>query len=370
MSRHQGFLWNMGLGVLVIGLGGCGAVYCARAYGVDPWHFASRQMIWLGLGVFLFLLTSQVPFRFLKKIAVPAVAVSTAVLILTLCIGPQVKGMRGWLPIPFIGLRFQPSELSKVWYLLLLILLLQKLEWGEWKRFFSGLILTFLFCFLILLQPDFGTATIYAMTFPVVLFFCGFRKRYTFSVLFGWLPFAVLFVILHPYARRRITSFLNPESDLYGAGWHIFQFRNTMANGGLTGSNESGALWAHAYLPFSHSDSVFAALVEAAGFAGGFLVLLGFCVMLALFRKAAMDTKEPAAKYFLFAAGCMLMIQTSLHVGVNATLIPPTGLPMPFFSYGGSNLAGVMLLLGAACSAYRSQESKPEIDAETVQKDQ
>ena len=106
--------------------------------------------------------------------------------------------------------------------------------------------------------------------------------------------------------------------------------------GGILGAGETGAIWANTYLPFSHSDSVFAALVEAAGFAGGVLVILGFCLMLVLFRKAALDTKEPAAKLFLFAAGCMIMIQTSIHIGVNATLIPPTGLPLPFFSSGGA----------------------------------
>ena len=370
MKERKNILWNLIIGLLVIGIGGCAAVYCARAYGEDPWYFSGRQMLWLTIGVFLFWGTACIPYPKLKLAAVPAVIISLIVLALTAVWGVKINNMNGWIPIPFTGIRFQPSEIVKPAYLLLLCMLAVKEDWSEKKRFLFCLLLTALFCGLILFQPDFGTATIYACMLPLVLLCGGFRKRYTLPIFFGWIPPAVLFVLLHPYAWRRIVAFLNPSDDHLGASWHINQFRITMANGGWLGAEDPGAIWANAYLPYSHSDSVFASLVEAAGFTGGALVLAGFCVMIILFRKAALETRDKNARLFLFSAGLMLIVQAFLHIGVNVTIIPPTGLPLPFFSYGGSNLAGVMLLLGAACSAYRSTSSESQIDPDTVKEDE
>ena len=368
MRKGRDILWNLVIGLSVIGLGGCAAVYCARAYGENPWNFALRQVLWLGVGILLFLLTALSPFRRLRKAAVPCVVLFFFILLLTALYGVPVNGMSGWVPIPFLGIRIQPSELAKAPFLLTLCIVAVQQNMSEWKRFFLLLGLTCLFVFAILLQPDFGTATVYAAIFPILLFSAGFRKRIVAAVCFGWIPFVFLFLTRHPYALKRISAYLNPDADLYGAGWHIHQFRFTMANGGWTGSGEQGPLWANTYLPYSHSDSVFSTLVEASGMVGGTLVILGFCVMLLLFRKASLETTRADAGLFLFCTGCVLTMQAFLHIGVNVTLLPPTGLPLPFFSYGGSNLAGVMMLLGAACSAYRCGESEAQIDPETVQK--
>ena len=369
MTDRKFILGNLVIGLLVIGLGGCAAIYCARAYGANPWHFAGRQVLWLSIGIIFFLFMAQIPFRNLKKAAFPAAGIFLVILLLTALFGKGVYNMKGWVQIPFMNIRIQPSELAKPVFLLSLCLLAVKDSWSEGKRYAATLLLTVLFCGLILIQPDFGSATIYAAVFPLTLICAGFRKRYTLTTMFGWIPPTILFVTIHPYAMRRIKAFLAPSDDQLGAAWHINQFRITMANGGWFGADGNEVTWANAYLPLSHSDSVFATLVEASGLIGGTLVLLGFCVMIILFRKAALDTENKEARLYIFCAGLMLIIQAFLHIGVNTTIIPPTGLPLPFFSYGGSNLAGVMLLLGTACSAYRSGSSESQIDPETVKED-
>ena len=366
----KNILGNLLIGLFVLGLGGCAAIYCARAYEVDPWHFAGKQILWLSIGIVLFLLTARIPFQTLKKAAFPVAAAFLVVLVLTVFFGVKVNNMSGWLKIPFTTIRLQPSELAKPAYLLSLCLLAIRNGWSEWKRFLAVLISTAIFCCLIFVQPDFGTATIYAAMFPLLLICSGFRKRYIFTALFGWIPPTLLFIFMHPYAMYRIKAFLSPENNQFRASWHINQFRITMANGGWFGADGDKVTWANAYLPFSHSDSVFATLVEASGLIGGTLVLLGFCVMIILFRKAALETRDKEARLYIFCAGLMLITQAFLHIGVNTTIIPPTGLPLPFFSYGGSNLAGVMLLLGTACSAYRSGFSESQIDSETVKEDE
>lgn len=369
MKVEKTTLWNLGIGLLIIGLGGCSAVYCANSYGENPWYFAGRQLLWLFSGIMVFLLIAQIPFRYFRKSAVWIAGIFSGILLLTALFGVSVNGMNGWLPVPGTSIRFQPSELAKAPFLLALCVIGVKEDWLEWKRYLSSFCLTALYCFLILAQPDFGTATVYAVIFPVMLFCGGFRKRYVLPTLTGWIFPAILFLLLHPYACRRIHAFLNPGSDSYGAGWHIYQFRYTMANGGWFGSETTGALWANTYLPYSYSDSIFATLVEASGFFGGMLVLSGFLVMLVLFRRAALESVKKDAGLYLFCVGGILAFQAFLHIGVNTTLLPPTGLPLPFFSYGGSDLVGVMLLLGTACSAYR-ESLKTKIYPETVQEHQ
>ena len=145
MKERKNILWNLIIGLLVIGIGGCAAVYCARAYGEDPWYFSGRQMLWLTIGVFLFWGTACIPYQKLKLAAVPAVIISLIVLALTAVWGVKINNMNGWIPIPFTGIRFQPSEIVKPAYLLLLCMLAVKEDWSEKKRFLFCLLLTALF---------------------------------------------------------------------------------------------------------------------------------------------------------------------------------------------------------------------------------
>ena len=113
-------------------------------------------------------------------------------------------------------------------------------------------------------------------------------------------------------------------------------------------------MWSNAYLPLSHSDSAFASIVEASGLLGGMIVIAGFLVLVLLFRNAALKKAPGMARMVLFSIGAMCAAQAFLHIGVNTALLPPTGLTLPIFSYGGSSLTGLALLLGLALAAAQS----------------
>ena len=350
--RNQSFL-NAALGLSILGLGGCLAIYSARSFGENPFFFAFRQLLWLGSGVVFFLVLARIPFRLYEKYALWLAGLSFTALVLVLVFGTTINGMKGWFSVGGVFL-IQPSELAKAPYLLLLSVLASNEKTSLRTRFLQLAGTGGAFCVIILLQPDFGTASLYFAGLALVLFVSGLRLRFLALLPAAALPCAVLFLLNHEYAMGRIAGYLNPDAHLYGAGWHIKQFQYTLAHGGMFGSEWGGALWSNAYLPLSHSDSAFAAIVESGGSAGGLLILGGFLAMVWLFRAMALSCGNRTARILIFSAGALCAVQALLHIGVNTALLPPTGLPLPIFSYGGSSLFGTMAAFGMACSASSS----------------
>ena len=350
--RNQSFL-NTALGLSILGLGGCLAIYSARSFGENPFYFAFRQLLWLGSGVIFFLFLARIPFRYYEKYAWLLAGISFSALILVLVFGTTINGMRGWFSIGGKVL-LQPSELAKAPYLLLLSVIASNESMTSKRRFLLLSGTGGAFCGIILLQPDFGTVSVYFAGLAIVLFVTGFRYRILALLPAVALPCTVLFLLNHEYAMARIAGYLNPDAHLYGSGWHIKQFQYTLAHGGLFGSDWGGALWSNAYLPLSHSDSAFAAIVESGGGAGGLLILGGFLAMVWLFREMALSGGNNTARILIFSAGAVCAVQALLHIGVNTALLPPTGLTLPIFSYGGSSLFGTMAAFGMACSASSS----------------
>ena len=347
--RNQSFL-NTAIGLSVLGLGGCLAIYSARSFGENPLYFVFRQLIWLGSGVIFFLLLARVPFRYYMKYARHLAGLSFLALILVLLFGISINGMKGWFPVGGL-LLIQPSEIAKAPFLLLLSVLAAKEDETPRKRFFQMFGLGAAFCGIIMLQPDFGTATVYFSALAIVLFVSGLQFYFLAALLIAALPCTVFFLLKHEYAMARIAGYLNPDSHIYGAGWHIKQFQYTLAHGGLLGSEWGGAMWSNAYLPLSHSDSAFASIVESGGIAGGLLIIAGFLAMVLLFRRMALKSSSGTARILIFSVGATCAVQALLHIGVNTALLPPTGLTLPIFSYGGSSLFGTMAAFGMACSA-------------------
>lgn len=353
MKRREQSYLNAALGLTILGLGGCLSIYNAQALGENPLHYSLRQLLWLTIGIAVFLLLSRIPFRLCKAWAVRLGGVAAAGLLLVLLFGTKINGMHGWFS--FGRVLIQPSEFAKAPFLLLLSVFAARTEWTERKRFLAIAGTGTLFCGLILPEPDFGTATVFFLGLATVLCISGFFRHFLLLFCGIAIPTAVLFILNHDYAMKRIVGYWNPDGHLYGAGWHIKQFQYSMAHGGLFGSEWGGALWSNAYLPLSHSDSVFASIVESGGITGGLLIISGYLFMGWIFRRMSLQAADPAARIFIFSTGAMFTAQALLHIGVNTALLPPTGLTLPIFSYGGSSLFATMTAFGMACSAARNE---------------
>ncbi len=310
----------------------------------SPYYLVLRQLLSFGAAVGLMFLCGALPFAFFRRHALVLSGISfLAVLILPL-LGTRINGMCGWFRYGSFSL--QPTEIAKAFFLLGLTAILKHFD-RDSLRFFAGFGYTMIWIGAIVIQPDFGTSFIYFSLFLALIFVTGIRWRWLIGCALPAAAGAAAFVYMHPYAYKRLTAFLNPASS-----WHLRQLELASARGGWFGSKIGQALWSNAYVPLPYNDSAYATLTETIGFAGALLVLVLFAVLLGALSCIAMRRDlTPAAR--LFTAGCVMIIgiQTLLHIGVNLSLLPPTGLTLPLISYGGSSLVGCGILLGIALSA-------------------
>lgn len=324
-------------------------ILSSQSEAAAPYYLALRQLISFGLAAGLMFLCSTIPFAFYKKNALFLAALFLLAVLILPFFGTRINGMCGWFRYGNFSL--QPTEIAKAFYLLGLVFLLHCFQ-KEYLRFGAGFLYSLLWVGAILIQPDFGTSFIYFVTFFLLLFVAGLR--------WWWLPVcavpalgaAAIFIHKQPYALKRLLAFLNPSSS-----WHMRQLELAAARGGWFGSKMGQALWSNAYVPLPYNDSAYATLTETTGFAGALLVLLLFALLLAALSWTAFR-KNLTGEARLFVAGTTLIIgiQTLLHIGVNLSLLPPTGLTLPLISYGGSSLTGCGILLGIALSAAQDRK--------------
>ena len=345
--------------ITLFALWGCLLIYTAKALGNNPAYFAGRQLIWLGIGIAVFSIAAMIPFYYYEKYAALIFCFAMSVLVGVLIFGQKINGMTGWFEVGK-DILFQPSEFAKGAMILFLSALTGSKSWDGKKgiSFLKVLLPALICCGLVLLEPDLGSALVIAGAVLIVLFLAGCDLKYIFLCMGGAVVAAIMFLWMRPYAMKRLTDFFSSD----GESWHLQQFLYTLARGGWTGSEDGGAIWANAYLPLPHTDSLYATIVEAAGFVGGLIVLGLFVLLGILFHCLARrdNISRPAALY-INAIGMLYLLQALLHISVNLVLIPTTGITLPLLSYGGSSLVSTLIAFGIAFSAIRSHRT----DADT-----
>ena len=337
--------------LLILGLWGCMAIYSATYNNSQPLYYVIKQIIWLGFAYAVLYLSSEISFKYYKKYSIAIAAFSWTLLILVLYTGTKINGMRGWFDFDVFFL--QPSELCKTPLILLTASVLLKGK-NDRKNFLRLSMITALWLIPVLLQPDIGTVIVYLSGITLTYITCCKNWKYIFYwVLPGITAFSYI-LLTKPYVTKRFAGFLWPDNDIANAGWHVKQFQYTLARGGLTGTNWGNAIWANTYLPLPHSDSAYASIAEAIGFLGIFVVCIGFASLVYICFKLVEKTKSRSAKIFIIGIAMMFAAQTLIHMAVNVTLLPPTGITLPILSYGGSSLVSTMLAFGLVISAAKS----------------
>ncbi len=343
--------------LLLLGLWGCLAIYNATVYSNAPFHFAVRQFIWLLTGFVIMFCASRISFLRYERYSLCLAAAFFLPLLLVLFLGVRINGMRGWFA--FGSVFIQPSEIAKPFYLLLLCWICTRTN-GDLRRFIllGG---TALIWFVIIgAQPDFGTVIIYCFGLFAVYMISGGSYRMLIIPTLLAMAAAVWIIMEKPYVLMRLKGFLDPAADPGGAGWHIMQFQYTLARGGFLGVNWGNCLWANSYLPLSYSDSAFASLTEAIGFIGVLPIIFGFLAFAYVGYRLAERTEPGFRRLFISSMTAMITFQAFVHISVNVGLMPPTGITLPMFSYGGSSLISTMLGAGMILSAARKDHVDDE----------
>lgn len=302
----------------------------------DKYFFVKRQVIWSILGVILMLGISRINYKRLYILALPSLVISLILLITVFIpgIGLELKGSHRWIDLGFIVI--QPSELLKISLTLYLAAWLSIKEKG---RLLSFLGLLGICAFLVVIEPDLGTAFIIAATATIVYFFSG--ARITEFVLIGVLLLLgiALMIKLEPYRLERLASFRNLDPDApAAANYHIKQILIALGSGGLTGVGFGNSVQKYAYLPENTTDSIFAIFAEEAGFVGSVFLISLFLLQFLLGFQIAIHAPDKFG--MLLGAGIMSFIgvQTMVNIGSQAVILPLTGVPLPFISYGGSSM--------------------------------
>lgn len=299
----------------------------------DKFHYLKLQLVWLVLGVAVFLFFSKFDYRKLRKIALPLFIINIIFLILVLIpgLGKEVLGGKRWLMLgPF---RFQPAELVK----LSLVIYLSSLF--EWKRDFLPFLLVIgSILGLVMLEPDLGTSVVIIGTALSLYFLSGapfrdFIYLFLFSVMIG-----PLLIITSDYRTKRLLTFFNMSRDLQGDSYHLKQILLAIGSGGILGRGLGESRQKFLFLPEVTTDSIFAVIAEELGLIGGLILIFGFVFLIYRGFKAAVDA--PDKQGMMLAAGITIFIvlQAIINLSSMVSLVPLTGVPLPFISYGGSSL--------------------------------
>ncbi len=349
--RWRAFDWQLLLYVvLLIGFGvvmGYSANYQAIAAGGGISHTV-KTLIWTGIGLTLFFVAASIDYHWLQTFATPTYIVVLGLLAATSLIGTNLFGAQ--MSITIAGLDFQFSEISKVLMIVVLAAFLASRgeRIGRLSTIVGAGLLMVVPTYLVFRQPDLGTALVFVAILIGMLFLSGASVGWLALLAGAAVTLAPVAVgALHSYQRQRLFCFVNPSSDPQGACYQLVQALNAVGSGGLVGQGlTTGRQNQLGFLPVQSTDFIFTVVAEELGFVGG-LVLLSIFALL-VWRVIAIGWGARDRLGLAIAAGMtsMLLFQILVNIGMVTGIMPVTGIPLPFITYGGSSTISLLFGLG------------------------
>jgi cell division protein FtsW len=347
-------------------------IVASETYG-DQFRFLKLQAIWVAVGSCAFAFTYLFDYHNYPKLIVPAIITTIILLVLVVIAGPAIFGSRRWFDIGVVNI--QPSELAKLTFTVYLACWLarQKQRSGSLKEAFRDHLKTellpfafilFAICFLIIIEPDLGTTAVVGFTALAVYFISGTDALHTLGSMFIVAVMGVLGVIaaiISPYRATRVTTFLETIKTGYApdpwiSGYQINQVLIAIGSGGLfgIGFGESRQKFFYLVGNSAFTDTIFAVYAEEFGFLGDLVLVLAFLMFISRGLKIARNAPDRLGSLLATGITVWIGLQAFLNIAANIALGPLTGIPLPFFSYGGSSmvviLAGVGILLNVSKS--------------------
>ena len=351
---------------LLLTIGMCFVYSTGQQVGGHHVELFNRQCVYLAVGVALWFVFILVDYRWIGLFSVlfyPAVIV---VLILVLKFGPVRNNTRRWIDIGPVSL--QPSELGKMAVLFAVAWLASLKRININKVWWIGLVLllTVIPFFLIYKEPDLGTAIVLIPLAAAILFAANLRWIYILLIVVfcaGLTP--VAWMNMKTYQKERILTFLDPERDPYKRGWNAIQAEIAVGTGGMTGKGyRNGTHTTLGYLPkmVADSDFIFPVIAEETGFVGAFSVILLYGLLLFSILRTSLLAPDLFGRYLCVGIAAILMTHVFINIGMCIRLVPVTGLPLPFISYGGTFLVAMLCYLGIAQSVYAHRNDTSSLD--------
>jgi len=344
------------LGILI--LASVSAPISQERFGV-PYHFLNRHLLWLFIGTILAFLTFRIRLVFLKKMAPILLLINLALLAMVFLphIGVEIAGARRWINLGLIS--FQPSEFLKLTFIFYLASWLtsrtplQKFEGGQAEKVkgFSQTLVAFLIVIglvslFLIFQPDISTLAVIIMVAGLMYFLAS--TPFWHSILIALIVSGVLFALikLAPYRLERLMVFLEPGIDPMRIGWQIKQALIAVGSGGILGAGLGMGIQKFGFLPGAISDSIFAIFAEETGFVGALILIFLFLIFLWRGFRIGKLSQDKFSQLTALGITCWIVIQGFVNIGSMIGLLPLTGIPLPFISYGGSSLIITLAAVG------------------------
>ena len=328
--------------------------------------YAGRQLIWGAVSLAVLGVMLRIDGELFLEHSYVLYALCCLTLVLLFVLGHRAKGAQSWIDLGF--LRVQPAEFAKIGVAFVMARHLTQFPPVKLKNFARALALGGVSALLVLVQPDLGSTLVYATMIFAALMVAGTPKRFLLSLTGAGLALLPAgWMLLKEYQKKRILVFINPELDPLGAGYNVIQSRIAVGSGHFWGKGfMQGAQSKLRFLPEPHTDFIFSVFAEEFGLAGGLVLLALLTFILWRMMRVAMRSRSVATKILVASLSASLWFHTFESIGMSMGLLPVTGLPLPFMSYGGSSLlanilaVSIVLRQGAADELERRENSVPE----------
>jgi len=331
---------------ILLSLAGVGLLTLYSAVNNGEIHIWHRQLLYWLVGLTAFLSIALIPLRVLGLLAWPVFIFALLCLALVPFFGDVQMGARRWLSLGSIHL--QPSEIMKWALMLVLAHWFANREPDRWVTIAVAIVLAAVPAGLIVIQPDLGTSLVLLLGAAAMLVVAGFPWRYLFSIM-GMMPFAGWYVWqhMHQYQKQRVLTFLDPQADPLGAGYHVIQSMISIGSGGLWGKGYlQGTQSRLNFLPEQHTDFIFSVLAEEVGLIGVSVLLFLFALLIHRMLHIASIAHTRFAALITVGVSSIFMIYIFVNIGMVSGILPVVGVPLPFVSYGGSALVSMLAALG------------------------
>ncbi len=335
------------LGLLMVFSSSLVVTASSSDFGSDPYFFVKRQGLWFCAGLVALMVARSIDLeKWRPYLSLPFLGLNIGLLIMVLLIGPEINGAQRWLVLG--GFQFQPAELTKLAMIFYMADFLARRgdKIKSFTRLLPALMLFGLCLILIEREPDLSTALVLTGVFFTMIFASGAKVSHLLGMSAAGAVVVVASVLAKPYRLKRITSFLDPEADPQGAGYHSIQSLLAIGSGGLTGRGFGVGHQKYKYLPEAHTDYIFSILAEELGLVGTVCVIFLFVALLYKGCQIALHCRRPYLRMLALGVTFQLSLQALLNIGVVTGSTPSTGLPLPFISYGGTSLLFSLIAVG------------------------
>ena len=326
-------------------------VYSASCYSAEitygnKYFFVTKQAIGALVGLVAMLVATRVKLEFIRKLWIVGVVLSVVLLALVFVPGISIEnyGARRWIGVGSFSM--QPSEIAKFAYILFCAAIMSKLDMSKFRNFLPQIAVGVVLCALIIAEPNMSITMCVAMLMIIMLYLGGMKWKYFLLMLIPVALAVPLLIIMEPYRLQRLLAFIDPWASPKDEGYQLIQSLYALGSGGWFGVGLFNSRQKYRFLPFAESDFIFSVIGEEMGLFGCLIVFALYFVVILRGVRIAVNSKDKFSCYLAGGISAVVAVQSLLNFAVVTGSIPPTGLPLPFISYGGTSLVVFMTAMG------------------------